>query len=495
MLDHYLELLFHYRRAIGRMLIILPMIVLALTVITRVTSPVYTASATVSMAPSKVELSYTDAWAKQNPGRPTDISVQTFIEYLHSTPVLEIATEKMRKSSHDKELTTKPSTMAEWLDEASQTLFFYIRRLYYTLDFGKFVLPTPDERMLDALRNSLEVEPITGTFVLRIDVSSDDPVFAALAADTIAESYVEHASAIASSRAAQLRQALEKQADKLSEELAALDRSRANILQTRGPSGIEAFNRQVQRAEDELRTARARLLSVDLDAADTSNSIQVIEPATVPIYPTSPRMLRTFLSGILGTATFAMFAVIALDLFRNKITTASHLHRLVGTAFLGTTSDDSLVHRHWWRPLHFLRRTKEADIAELRATLSAQGLFDEAEIFVAGFTGTHEANLTLERLQLAFADIPSSFSGPDSGLDLESSHLPLAYQLPKLTLLPPLTDRFQWRAVTALPSSTMILSVPAGIISAERISQVREQAAQYSHLRLFFFLVRFAHQA
>lgn len=218
-------------------------------------------------------------------------------------------------------------------------------------------------------------------------------------------------------------------------------------------------------------------------------SIQIIDPASVPAYPYSPRMLRTFLAAILGTISIGIIGVITLDLFRNKITTSSQLHRLVGTGFLGATSDDSLARRPWWNPLRFFSRSVEQEIADLRATLSAHGLFDEPDIFVAGFTGSKEANLTLARLRPAFAGNDFSVTGPDNVLGEESEDMPLSNELPKLTLLPALNDRFRWRSVSALPRSVLVISVPAGIISPERILQVREQAAEYSGLRLFFFFV------
>lgn len=491
MLDHYLDLLVYHRRTLFRLIIWLPLLVLFFSIISRVISPVFTASATVSMAPSRVELAYTDAWSKQNPGRPTEISTQTFIEFLHSTPVLQIAIDKLRQPSATDQTPRQSHFIADWLQRLSHFFSYYRSKIYYTLNYGLFVQATAEQQELNALRAALDVEPITGTFLLKISVSSEDPEFSAAAANALAQAYVERAYTIASSRAAILRKALQQQANKLADELSALDRSRASVLQTQGPSAIDAFNRRVQRAEDELRTARTRLLSVDLDVSDMQSDIQVIEPASVPPYPSSPKILLAFVAAILGTISAGVIGILAMDLFGKRIYTSYDLRRLFGTAFLGTLADTSFSTRWSLGRLLFRSRSKQQQLTELRTALSTHGLYDNREIFFTGFTGYSEARFAIERFRLALQD--SSLSpttlradaerAPDTN-DASASSAP-----PQITLLPPLNERFQWDAFTKASRAALVITLPAGSITPEEALQVREQASTYNALSTYFILV------
>lgn len=460
----------------------------------RIITPSYTANAIVSMSPTKVELAYTDAWAKHNFASPVEISTQTVIEYLNSTPVMEIALDKILERLSGSVEVVPANGLVDALDRGMKVVTESIWRLYYTLDRGMFVEPTDRELMLFALKRGAEVEAVTGTFLLRIEVSHEQPVIASIAANALADAYVERASSIAAAEADVLRTALEAEAAQLVEELAKLDRERPKILQSRGPEGVEVFERQIQRVEGDLRTARTRLLSVDLEAANLSNEIQVIEPAAVPVYPSSPRMLIYFLAAIFGSVLMASIGVITSDLIGERIITSFDLKRMVKGRYLGVSVEPPrfikipLLKRIWsnrWASQSMIRLARSAGI---------KGVLDARIIYFVGFLSRDEAEAAANCLREALSrivelgegtEIKSVPSADGDGMVVDHDRA----GIPELAVLPALSEGFCWRTAASAGPGFIVFCIPSGSASYDDVDEIIHESDQVATLTPLFFLV------
>jgi len=493
-LRHYIELLLHYRAPIIRFVVIVPLIVLAMSVGMRIISPNYTAYAIVSMSPTRVELAYTDAWAKQNFASPVGISTQTVIEYLNSTPVMEIALDKILERLSGSVEAAPANRLVDAFDRGMKLLAGSIWRLYYTLDRGMFVEPTDRELRLFALKKGAEVEAVTGTFLLRIEVSHEQPIIASIAANALADAYVERASSIAAAEAEALRKALQAEAAQLDEELTKLDRERPKILQSRGPEGVEVFERQIQRVEEDLRTARTRLLSVDLEAANLNNEIQVIEPATVPVYPSSPRMLIYFLAAIFGSVLMACVGLITSDLIGEKIITSFDLKRMVKGRFLGVSVEPprfikipllKRIWNNWWVNDSMMRLARSASI---------KGFLDAPNLYFVGFLSMDEAAAAADSVREAVSRIveleevrdKATVSGAGGEGRVSDNAMP---RVPELAMLPALSAGFHWGGVASAGPGFVVFCIPSGAASYDDVDEIVKGAEQVALLKPLFFLV------
>lgn len=460
----------------------------------RIIAPSYTAYAIVSMSPSEVELAYTDAWAKKNFASPVEVSTQTVIEYLNSTPVMEIALDKLLDRLPGSAEVAPANRLVGALERGMEVLSESIWRLYYTLDRGMFVEPTNRQLMLFALKKGAEVEAITGTFLLRIKVSHEQPIIASVAASALADAYVERASSIAAAEADALRAALESEAAQLVDELDKLERERLKILQSRGPEGVEVFERQIQRVEEDLRTARTRLLSVDLEAANLSNEIKVIEPAAVPVYPSSPRILTYFLAAIFGSVLMASIGVIASDLIGEKINTSFDLKRAAKGRYMGASVEPPrfvkipLLKRIW------NNRWANRSMVRLARSASIKGVLDAPIVYFVGFLSRYEAEAAASCLREVLSRIvelgegqvrdmaPSADSdGAVGGHDAEG--------IPQLAVLPALSEGFHWGTVASAESGFIVFCIPAGSAWRDDVEELVNESDQAAKLIPLFFLV------
>lgn len=460
----------------------------------RIIAPSYTAYAIVSMSPSEVELAYTDAWAKKNFASPVEVSTQTVIEYLNSTPVMEIALDKLLQRLSGSTEAARGNRLVGALERGMEMLSASIWRLYYTLDRGMFVEPTDRELMLFALKKGAEVEAITGTFLLRIKVSHEQPIIASVAANALADAYVERASSIAAAQADALRTALESEAAQLADELDKLEGERPKVLQSRGPVGVEVFERQIERVEADLRTARTRLLSVALEAANLSNEISVIEPAAVPVYPSSPRMLIYFFAAIFGSVLMASIGVIASDLIGEKIITSFDLKRAVKGRYLGASIvpprfvQIPLLKRIWnnrWANESMIRLSRSASI---------KGVLDEPIIYFVGFLSRVEAEAAASCLRKAVSRIDELGEGRErttasSANGGGSVGGPNAGGIPEFAVLPALSKGFHWRTVASAGPGFILFCIPSGSASHEDIDEIINESEQVATLTPLFFLV------
>ncbi len=185
-LQHYLELFRYYRRTVV-------WIVAATTLATLIASvgwlfafPMYTSATSVVMMPSDAQIAFSHDMTV-GLGSIQSLS-ETHIEYLKSTPVVEAVYDKIAGAGFTESSTEGLS--AKMRDAARGTLAF-VWKTYRILNSGKYVEPEPREVWIKALRDGIVVQEIPGSYILQIEATLPHPKAAPMAADMVAEAYME----------------------------------------------------------------------------------------------------------------------------------------------------------------------------------------------------------------------------------------------------------------------------------------------------------------
>lgn len=419
--QHYAELLHLYRK---RMLVVVAsatLVVAVASVVKLLVDPVYTAAANVTVLPSQAELTF-GRETSGGPGATARSLTSTYIEYLTSRPVVEVALERMRKAEG------VPA------GRPSGTSLFgrargFARRIYKTIDSGKYVASDPRERALSRLIEAIDVAKVADSYILRIEVNLPDPESAAAVANTLAEAYVDRASNQLATAAGhmtgfldqeiRLREAdlerLSAKEEALKRELSisSVDSERDLLIKSRSAEReslvdaqirLEAAQAELERVEaakdparsgrnltdlnEDLATATAsyqaasrsvelrqkniarlsasleklnqksepllvlqrqrevavsaldelhsRKLTSELSQSLALTQLRVVDPALVPQYPSSPRVVRNTLLGFLVALLASLAGLVAIDSISTTVRTTADLDRLVQHRSLGS---------------------------------------------------------------------------------------------------------------------------------------------------------------
>ncbi len=185
-LSRTLRLIKYYPRTIGLVVMWLLMLTLFISLFKAVVSPTYKAKCTVTTLPSVFELSYTqrreDVDAAAGPAMALS---QTHTEFLLSRTMAREVVEKINGDyleSNGKDLLNK------YVTSPSRSAFNNALNL---LNYGRLAFKDTKEKAVSALQNSISVNNIPGSFILEITVDMPNSKRAALAANFLAEQYVE----------------------------------------------------------------------------------------------------------------------------------------------------------------------------------------------------------------------------------------------------------------------------------------------------------------
>ena len=187
-LNHYLQLLSHYRRLLLILVASTTGAAALFSVLFLFIAPVYTGTASVVMLPTEAELSFTRGWLGFSQYNPANVISQTQMERMLSRPVAE---KILSKLVSEIAATPPPTGLKAWVGSAFSKFRGFLRRTYITLNSGKFVPLSPYEDALQDVMKGLEVEMIEGSYVLQIEVTLPNPAAAAAAANALAEGYDE----------------------------------------------------------------------------------------------------------------------------------------------------------------------------------------------------------------------------------------------------------------------------------------------------------------
>ncbi len=187
-IQHYIQLLCHYRKLVIRIIASTTIAAAAISVLLLLVYPMYTGTASVVMLPTEAELAFTASWIGGSQYHPANVMTQTQMEYLISRPVAEITYKKL---AADLAAMPKPTGFSAWLKDTFNNVIMSMRWTYNMLNSGTFVKLSPYEDMLQKLRDGIKIEMVESSYILQISATLPDPRAAALAANTIAQAYDE----------------------------------------------------------------------------------------------------------------------------------------------------------------------------------------------------------------------------------------------------------------------------------------------------------------
>lgn len=302
MRSHYLQLIGHYRYLALTIILTLTGGVGAFSLLLLHVAPLYTATATVSLLPTDSELAFSQTFVRSTTFNPANLMTQTHVENLISR---EIARETVDKLTGEGGASLDQPPQPRWMAAAADWMRSFrqgFRRYYNILNFGKHVPVDPYADLVNGLQEAISIETLEGTYILRINVSWEDPEFAAAAANTLSETYLEHARSQAREASLAAEQALHQEMMK-------------------GQTNVADLQRQI----DALRLARV----------DNISLLRVIDPAVPPIYPSFPKVVVNTVAAFVSSLVLTAIAIIAADTFSNTLKTTTDLNRVLGPAGLG----------------------------------------------------------------------------------------------------------------------------------------------------------------
>ncbi len=174
-----------------------------------------------------------------------------------------------------------------------------------------------------------------------------------------------------------------------------LDLRRRTLVQVEGTlealrakeEPLVAAERQLDVVKQELTELHSRRLATDLSRSSALTQVRVIDPAVVPVYPSSPHVVQNTILGFLAGLLGSLMLVVLADTLSSKLKTTTDLERLAGPRGLGALPAD-LVR------LDELGRAKSVDRLRRRLLLLGErietgltmvGAFDAPAIQVTGF--------------------------------------------------------------------------------------------------------------
>lgn len=102
---------------------------------------------------------------------------------------------------------------------------------------------------------------------------------------------------------------------------------------------LHELQREVQVARvtyTKLRTQQEKtLLQKELAVLDSSRRVQVIEPATYPLFPTTPKFIFLLGGGLLAALALSSLLILIAELFQPTFRNPQHASRLLGTEVVG----------------------------------------------------------------------------------------------------------------------------------------------------------------
>ena len=240
---HYLELIrLHFKRLVlfvGAATAAAALVSIALLV----AKPRYVATASVVMLPTSAEIDFARQLSEGSSSQ--DTLADMHIEYIQSRPVVENLLGRITAGGADEE---PPSIVAE----AVQAILTPIKRLIFYINWGTYEEPDPAVQRIDKVRKGIEIEKVAGSLILQISVTLDNPNAAAVAANTLADAYLQRASDQLDSAAGQLESFLQQQIVSQEQELNELLREEYSLTNQLGFMSLDEDREFLLRAiEDE----------------------------------------------------------------------------------------------------------------------------------------------------------------------------------------------------------------------------------------------------
>lgn len=186
MLTHYLDLVRQFWKLILATAFGTGVLAGALSMILLQVMPVYRSSVTMNMQPSEEALRFNNAFRGVSQFNPATIIAQAHIERLLSRPVAERALDILIAEGAD--------PLAADTPDALQRVKAFLLRTWAVLNYGYYEPAADRDRMVNDLMQATDLKAVAGSYILRLEVSYDDPDLAARAANALSRAYIEVAS-------------------------------------------------------------------------------------------------------------------------------------------------------------------------------------------------------------------------------------------------------------------------------------------------------------
>lgn len=257
----------------------------------------------------------------------------------------------------------------------------------------------------EAFRTTVAVETSRDTPIVTIRVEAGDPALAARAANEVATRLVAKAGDI-EGRDEEVVRIVRAQIDEL-QEMISETRDRIASLQAIEPTTSQLA--LLANTRDQLVSLQTSLAAILSSAAvGNAGSVAVLDPATTPLQPSSPRLFVNLLIGaVVGLVIGLLFAV-GLTTLDDSLKSAADIHTILGLPVLGVIGrirSASLRHpRYLLAMLLYPRSFASEAFRKVRTSLSFSGVDAAIRTMVVTSAGRSEGKTTVaSNLALAFA--------------------------------------------------------------------------------------------
>lgn len=381
---HYLELLRQHRRLVALMTLGTGAAAAAVALLLLLLMPVYTATASVTILPTEAELSYSRRFVSEgNVGvDPSAVMMQTHIEYLLSRPVAELTLQRLQEEVEQQGGNAVAPTQPGLLARLASMGLNGLRAMYYLVNSGTAALPSPHDEAVAAIQNSLGIELVEGSYIMRIAASAGTPEAASKIANTVAEAYIERSLEVAAAAAESVTSYLK----------------------------AELAKRQTQLDPEAISDLRSRLLEAELSRGAGMAQVRIIDKAETPLRPGFPKVVPMSLGGVVVGGLSAVLLIIIMDTFGKTATTSVDMTRIVGRRFLGrvppalaTVAQRPVVRARLPLP------ASSAFTAGVAARLGLAGATEQPWVHVVGIGGKQTARQGAMAIAAAYAscDMPA----------------------------------------------------------------------------------------
>lgn len=270
MLTHYKDLLRQFWTTILAAALGAGVLTCALSLVLLEAMPRYTSAVTLNMQPSEEALRFNNAFLGVSQINPATIITQAHIERLLSREVAERTIDILEQEGAGR---PGPETPGPF-----DRLKAFLWRNWAMLNYGYFVPADPRDQAIEDLRQAIDVRAIAGSYILRLEVTDDDPDLAARAANALARAYVEVATEEAATEAAAVDAALATLQAEKEAELSGLMDQRRTLDRAVGFESLDEGRAILLAGRNEARQdvaaaeSRVRMLREQLDAGSAPDA-------------------------------------------------------------------------------------------------------------------------------------------------------------------------------------------------------------------------------
>jgi non-specific protein-tyrosine kinase len=192
----------------------------------------------------------------------------------------------------------------------------------------------------ETLKKKISVSAISNTQLVSISITDPSAARAAAIANAVATVFIDQTksqqSSLTGSSMEEIQQNIDQVKKQINDTAAQISRLQATPSSTVNQTQITSLQQQLSQFQTTYGTLIESQQRMTIAQAQVSAQVSVLEPATAPIHPVSPRVkLNAVLGGTLGLL-LAIAAVAALGYLDNTVKASDDLRALTGAGALGS---------------------------------------------------------------------------------------------------------------------------------------------------------------